>query len=105
MVQGCWAKKTPAAAAAAAHSVAWPIGCAPMGATRVRYSRGFMLCEGTSLSNRTAVNPTAEQNIMCQSVSAIGKGKPLYASSHCGMGGKETQGQHGTSAAATARDN
>ena len=31
----------------------------------------------TTLKTLTARNPTPEQNIMCQSVRAIGKGKPL----------------------------
>lgn len=54
-----------------------------MGMTRVQYSRTDMLWLLTSRNTRTATKPTAEQKVMCQSVRAIGKGKPLYASTHC----------------------
>ncbi len=53
-----------------------------MGMTRLRYSRAGMLWLLTSLSTRTARKPTVEQKSICQTVSAMGKGKPLYARSH-----------------------
>mgnify|MGYP001807545086 CR=1 FL=1 len=53
-----------------------------MGSTRVQYSLTLMLWLLTSLNTRTAMNPTAEQKVMCHRVSAMGKGNPLYANTH-----------------------
>lgn len=55
----------------------------PMGMTRVQYSRADRLWLLTSPSTRTAMKPTAEQKAMCHSVRVMGKGKSLYASTHC----------------------
>lgn len=54
-----------------------------MGITRVQYSLTVMLWLPTSLNTRTAMKPTAEQKAMCHRVRAMGKGKPLYANTHC----------------------
>ena len=54
----------------------------PMGSTRLQYSRAVMLWLLTTLKTRTARKPTVEQKTMCHSVSVMGKGKPLYASTH-----------------------
>ena len=58
-------------------------GCrSPMGSTRLQYSRALMLWLFTSFRTRTQMKPTVEQNTICQSVSVMGKGKPLKASTH-----------------------
>jgi hypothetical protein len=55
----------------------------PIGMTRVQYSRTVMLWLFTRPNTRTAMNPAAEQKAMCHTVRAMGKGKPLYARTHC----------------------
>jgi hypothetical protein len=51
-----------------------------------------MLWLFTSLSTLMQMKPMVEQKVMCHMVSAMGKGKPEYASSLLERGGREREG-------------
>lgn len=54
----------------------------PIGMTRVMYSSTDIFIRLLTFRIRTHMKPAVEQNVMCHSVSVIGKGKPAKARSH-----------------------